>query len=112
MNRQTNTRKAQIEALTAQSALLAASLEQAKAQATAKATQAAAIAFDCAETLSEQSNWLLALFQAIGHYTSASEATNLGSTHTANQLAAIGSYLADTGYESAQDIQMQVKGVT
>ena len=31
MSRQTNTRKAQIEALTAQYALLAASLEQAKA---------------------------------------------------------------------------------
>jgi hypothetical protein len=115
MSRPILTDAERIAALENECALLAASLRQAKAEGAAKAKQASITAIDCAAVFSEQSEWHLTLYKAMGKFVDQGEHESNGLSFadrdTISGLAGIGLYLADGGFGTAERYSAQAKEV-
>jgi hypothetical protein len=82
----------------------------------AKVTRAANNLADCAGCFAEYADWHAALYQSIRKFVRQGEedlnALSFPDCDTVKNLAAIGLYLADSGYDTAQTFRQKAEGAT
>ena len=106
----------EVAQLQAKVTMLSAAMRKMDADCAENVARAANSLADCAGCFSEQMEWHVALYQAISKFVRQGEEDlsdlSYADTDTVKNLAAIGRYLADSGYNTAQNFRQKAEEVT